>query len=71
MSPARLIHATAGLTTPAGAPLTLTLTLKAGESAYIPGKHVHNAWNASATAQARVMVFLVGEKGQPLAIAVK
>lgn len=47
------------------------LTLKAGDSAYIPGRHVHNAWNPSTTEQVRVMVFLVGDKGQPLAIAVR
>jgi quercetin dioxygenase-like cupin family protein len=47
------------------------VTLKTGESAYIPSKHIHNAWNASTTAHAKVMVFLVGEKGQPLAIAVR
>ena len=47
------------------------VTLKTGESAYIPGKHIHNAWNASATEQVKAMVFLVGDKGQPLAIPVK
>jgi quercetin dioxygenase-like cupin family protein len=44
-----------------------SVTLKAGESAYIPAKHVHNAKNASATGPSKVLVFLVGEKGQPLA----
>lgn len=44
-----------------------SVTLKAGESAHIPAKHVHNAKNASATEPSKVLVFLVGEKGQPLA----
>lgn len=47
------------------------VTLKVGDSAYIPGKQIHNAWNAGTREQVKVMVFLVGEKGQPLAIAVK
>jgi quercetin dioxygenase-like cupin family protein len=45
--------------------------LQAGESAHIPAKHIHNAKNASATEQASVMAFLVGEKGQPLATPVQ
>jgi quercetin dioxygenase-like cupin family protein len=44
--------------------------LKAGESAHIPAKHIHNAKNASATGPSKVLVFLVGEKGQPLATPV-
>ena len=47
------------------------VTLKAGDSAYIPGKHIHNAWNPSKTEQVKGMVFLVGDKGQPLAIPVQ
>jgi quercetin dioxygenase-like cupin family protein len=47
------------------------VTLKAGDSAYIARKHIHNAWNPSKTEQVKAMVFMVGEKGQPLAIAVK
>jgi quercetin dioxygenase-like cupin family protein len=47
------------------------VTLKAGDSTHIPGKHVHNAWNASQTEQVKAMVFLVGDKGQPLAIVVQ
>jgi quercetin dioxygenase-like cupin family protein len=47
------------------------VTLKVGESAHIPAKHIHNAKNASSTEQAKVMVVLVGEKGQPLAIPVQ
>jgi quercetin dioxygenase-like cupin family protein len=47
------------------------VTLKAGESAHVPAKHLHNAKNASSTAPVKVMVFLVGEKGQPLATPVQ
>jgi quercetin dioxygenase-like cupin family protein len=46
------------------------VTLKAGESAHLPAKHIHNAKNASTTEPVKVMVFLVGEKGQPLATPV-
>jgi quercetin dioxygenase-like cupin family protein len=46
-------------------------TLKAGESSHIPAKHVHNARNASTTELVKVLVFLVGEKGQPLATPVQ
>jgi quercetin dioxygenase-like cupin family protein len=47
------------------------MTLKEGESAYIALKHIHNAKNASPTAPLKVLVFLVGEKGQPLATPVQ
>ena len=47
------------------------VTLKAGESAHVPAKHIHNAKNASATGPSKVLVFLVGEKGQPLATPVQ
>jgi quercetin dioxygenase-like cupin family protein len=47
------------------------MTLKAGESAHMAAKHIHNAKNASATAPVKVIVFLVGEKGQPLATPVQ
>jgi quercetin dioxygenase-like cupin family protein len=47
------------------------VTLKAGESAHVPAKHVHNAKNASASGPTKVIVFLVGEKGQPLATPVQ
>lgn len=47
------------------------MTLKAGESAHMPAKHIHNAKNASTTAPVKVIVFLVGEKGQPLATPVQ
>jgi quercetin dioxygenase-like cupin family protein len=47
------------------------VTLKAGEGAHVPAKHIHNAKNASATGPSKVLVFLVGEKGQPLATQVQ
>ena len=47
------------------------VTLKAGESSHMPATHIHNAKNASATEPVKVMVFLVGEKGQPLATPVQ
>ncbi len=47
------------------------VTLKAGESAHIPAKHIHNAKNASTTEPVKVLVFMVGEKGQPLATPVQ
>lgn len=47
------------------------VTLKAGDSAHIAAKHVHNARNASTTQHVKAVVFLVGEKGQPLATPVK
>jgi quercetin dioxygenase-like cupin family protein len=47
------------------------VTLKAGESTYIAAKHIHNARNASTSQQVKAVVFLVGEKGQPLATPVK
>src|SRR5262245_28432289 len=43
-----------------------SVTLKAGESGYLPLKHIHKARNASNTDQVKVLVFLVGEKGQPI-----
>ncbi len=46
------------------------VTLKAGESAHMPAKHIHNAKNASTSEPVKVVVFLVGEKGQPLATPV-
>jgi quercetin dioxygenase-like cupin family protein len=42
------------------------VTLKAGDSAHLPFKHIHKARNASSTEPAKVLVFLVGEKGQPI-----
>lgn len=47
------------------------MTLKAGESSHMPAKHLHSAKNASPTAPVKVVVFLVGEKGQPLATPVQ
>jgi quercetin dioxygenase-like cupin family protein len=46
-------------------------TLKAGDTAYLPHKHIHKAQNASATAPVKALVFLVGEKGQPIITLVK
>jgi len=47
------------------------VTLKAGESVYIPAKQIHNAKNGSTTAPVKVIVFMVAEKGQPLATPVQ
>lgn|SRR5690348_15153792 len=46
-------------------------TLKAGEIAFNPAKHVHQAVNASATEPAKVLNCMIAEKGQPLATPVK
>lgn len=46
------------------------MTVKAGDSFAVPAKHIHEAKNDSTTAQWKVLVFLVGEKGQPLATSV-
>jgi quercetin dioxygenase-like cupin family protein len=46
------------------------MTLKVGESFHMPTKHIHNAKNASTTEAAKLLVFLVGQKGQPLATPV-
>jgi quercetin dioxygenase-like cupin family protein len=46
------------------------VSLKAGESAHIPAQQLHNAKNASATGPSKVLVFLVGEEGHPLAAPV-
>jgi quercetin dioxygenase-like cupin family protein len=42
------------------------VTLKVGDSAHLAHKHIHKAKNASTTEQVKVLVFLVGEKGQPI-----
>lgn len=42
------------------------VTLKVGDIAYLPYKHIHRAQNASRTGQTKVLVFLVGDKGQPI-----
>jgi quercetin dioxygenase-like cupin family protein len=44
-----------------------SVTLKAGESVHVPAQQIHNAKNGSTTAPVKVIVFMVGEKGQPLA----
>jgi len=45
------------------------ITLKAGETAHLSPDVVHAARNGSASAPAKVLVFLVVEKGKPLAEA--
>jgi quercetin dioxygenase-like cupin family protein len=47
------------------------VTLKVGDTAHVPAKHIHNAKNNSSTAPTKVLVVLVGEKGQPLATPVQ
>ena len=42
------------------------VTVKAGESSHIPAGHIHNVRNASNVESAKVIIFMVGEKGQPL-----
>ena len=42
-------------------------TFKTGEAFHNPSKAVHDAKNPSATAPVKVLVVLIGEKGQPLA----
>ena len=46
------------------------ITFKAGDTFHNPSKNVHSAKNASATEPAKVLVFMIGDKGQPLATAV-
>ena len=48
-----------------------TVTLKAGESAHNASKLVHNAKNPSTTTPVKIVTFMVGEKGQLLAVPVK
>ena len=47
------------------------IMLKRGESAHLPPDVVHAAKNGSGDAPAKVLVFLVVDKGKPLAEAVK
>jgi len=47
------------------------MTLKAGEAFHNPAKIVHDAKNASTTAPTKVLVFLVADKGPPLATPVQ
>jgi quercetin dioxygenase-like cupin family protein len=42
--------------------------LKPGQIVFNPTKHVHAARNVSTTESAKVIVFAIAEKGQPLAI---
>jgi quercetin dioxygenase-like cupin family protein len=46
------------------------MTRKAGDSAYIPAKHIHAAKNASTTDPLKVLVFRIHEKGQPITVRV-
>ena len=46
-------------------------TIKAGEAFHNPAKIVHDAKNASASAPTKVLVFMLSEKGQPLATPVQ
>ena len=46
------------------------VTLKAGEAGYNPNKNVHYVKNASMTERAKVLGFLIADKGQPLAVPV-
>lgn len=45
-------------------------TLKAGDSSYIPAKHIHGGKNASATDPAKLLVFRIHKKGQPVTVRV-
>ena len=47
------------------------VTLKKGDSFHNPAKVVHNAKNASTTEPAKILVFLIGEKGAPLSTPVQ
>jgi quercetin dioxygenase-like cupin family protein len=42
-------------------------TIKAGEAFHNPTKIVHDAKNPSTTGSSKVLIFLLGDKGQPLA----
>jgi quercetin dioxygenase-like cupin family protein len=42
-------------------------TYKAGEAFHNPAKVIHDAKNTSTTGSTKVLVFLIAEKGQPLA----
>ena len=46
-------------------------TFKAGEAFHNPAKIVHDAKNMSTTGPTKVLVFMLSEKGQPLATPVK
>ena len=44
--------------------------LKAGDSSYVPAKHIHGGKNASATDPVKILVFRIHEKGQPVTVSV-
>lgn len=44
------------------------VTLKEGETAMHPANEVHVGKNPNASAPAKVLVFMIGEAGQPLAV---
>ncbi len=46
------------------------ITRKAGDSNYVPAKHVHEGKNASTTDPVKILVFRVHEKGQPITVRV-
>jgi len=47
------------------------MTIKAGEAFHNPSKIVHDAKNASTTAPTKVLVFMLADKGAPLATPVQ
>jgi len=47
------------------------ITLKAGQAVHNPSKVVHTATNASKTQPVKILVVLIKEKGQPLAVSVQ
>jgi quercetin dioxygenase-like cupin family protein len=47
------------------------MTIKAGEAFHNPSKIVHDAKNASASAPTKVLVFMLADKGAPLATPVQ
>ena len=44
------------------------MAFKAGDSAYIPAKHVHEGKNSSTTDPLKLVVFRIHEKGQPITV---
>lgn len=48
-----------------------SVTLKAGESAYLPAGDRHIAKNGSGTAPVKLLAIIIAEKGQPLTSPVK
>ena len=47
------------------------LTVKAGDTFYLPPKQVHDFKNNSKTAPVKNLIFLIVEKGQPVTVSVK